>query len=86
MLVVHSAADGTWLAFSRARKAGMSCRLCGDGQHLGAHQRPGQVGAEHRDHDTEADEHRTPMADDGLEDAANRRLAHCAISSRGRMP
>ena len=46
-----------------------------DEQHLGGHQRPGEVGAEHRDDHADADEDRAPWPDDGLEHRRHRRLA-----------
>ena len=41
---------------------------------LGRHQRPGQVGAQHRDDHGHADEHLAPVADDRLEEADHRGL------------
>ena len=45
-----------------------------DVHHLGRHQRPGEVGAEHGHDDRDADEDLAPVADHGLEDADHRRL------------
>jgi hypothetical protein len=44
-------------------------------QHLGGHQRPGQVGAEDGHDQADADERLAPLADDRLQDAGHRGLA-----------
>ena len=51
-------------------------RLAGGEHHFGADQRPGQVGAEHRDQQAHADEDRAPGPDHRLEHRRHRRLAH----------
>ncbi len=50
-------------------------RLARGEHHFGADQRPGQVGAEHRDDQPHADEDRAPRADHRLQHPRHRRLA-----------
>ena len=76
MLVSHSAAAGTLFLFSRGEDLRHVLGLGRGEQHLGADQRPGEIGAEHRDEQADADEHRAPVPDHGLQHRRHRGLAH----------
>ena len=76
MLVSQSASAGTSLLVLRGEQPRHVLGLGGGEQHFGADQRPGEIGAEHRDQHADADEHRAPVPDDELEHVGHRGLAH----------